>query len=724
MFSIKEFFAARFKTAKAIWTNEFVQPVKSVKISYLPPLMVYFAAGVSGLTGVVESFFVTKVLGLEANFLAVLLYWAGIWWAFKMPIGHLVDLLWRFKAGFVALGAAMMIVSFGIMIGLTGHLEAMTKYMSAEWWYIIAALMTPFAYILQDVVADAMTVEAVPRFKTDGTPVDEATLKSEHTTMQLLGRAAILFGILITAGAAGWFARIPAAETGFILARILLAVGLVFFLYKTVGFCYESKIIRKLILKIRKKEAIFVALMIVFGVIGKMAYLFGADFFAGKFGAGGWLANVKPYEMIYWLAMIIPAISITGVIIAAVFQKKRKRALLKQGFSPEQAVIMIGSGAEEKTKVNWWIIGGSIALLIILIPLGLLSLTFKRGLEIIPLSGWIVSGGLNVNELPLWLSAHADSLLFLGSLAVIIWLIAKITRELEVNSRRALIGTAIVIFVYRMTPSVGAGMNFFNIEALRFTEDFMGTLGQIGSIVGLFGLFFLRPMMAKKSLTYIFVFLTFLYSFFLLPTLGLVYGMHKWLAAIIGSDPYQIARTIALIDTVAVSPFGQLAMVPMLAWIAKEAPAKYKATYFALMASFSNLALSAGTLGTKYLNEIFVIVKPVYDKSDVLIKPGIYDQLGPIVITVGLISLVAPLTAILLFTNLRGKEAIGFRILDWLPDAILFLVRLPARCVKFTAMFIVKEIKAMKPEEKYFLLMIIFGAILLLYHIICILLRK
>lgn len=674
MFSLKAFVITRVKTAKAIWVNEFVAPVKSIKISYLPPLMVYFAAGVSGLTGVVESFFVAKVLGLEANFLAVLAYWAGIWWAFKMPIGHFVDLFWRFKAGFVALGAAMMVFSFGIMIGLTGYLEIMTKYMSAESWYIIAALMTPFAYILQDIVADAMTVEAVPRFQADGKPVDEATLKSEHTTMQLLGRAAILFGALITAGAAGWFARIPANQTGFILVRIFLAVGLLITIYKAIKFFISSKIGCKLVgtIKSKKELMIFIAILVIFGAAGKIFYLFGVDFFAKKFSAGGWLSSIKPYEMIYWLAMIIPVISMTGVIIAAIFQKKRKNILLRQGFSVEQAMRMIGSGAEEKTKVNWWIIGGSIALLVVMIPLGLISLTFKRGFEKILFSSYFFAGGLNVNELPSWLGAHADSLLFLGSLSVIVWLIARITRELEQNSRRALIGTAIVIFVYRMTPSVGAGMNFFNIEVLRFTEDFIGTLGQIGSIVGLLGLFFLRPMMAKKSLTYIFVFLTFLYSFFLLPTLGLVYGLHNWLAAIFVSDPYQMARTIALIDTVATSPFGQLAMVPMLAWIAKEAPSKYKATYFALMASFSNLALSAGTLGTKYLNEIFVIVKPVYDRAGVLVKPGVYDQLGPLVITVGLISLFAPLAAILLFTNLRGRKALGFRVIDWLKTTIIF----------------------------------------------------
>jgi hypothetical protein len=689
MFSLKAFFAARLKTAKAIWADEFVAPVKSVKINYLPPMMVYFAYGVSGLTGVVESFFVAKVLGLEANFLAVLAYWAGIWWAFKMPLGHLVDLFWRFKAGFVALGAAMMVFSFGIMIGLTGYLEVMTKYMSAESWYIIAALMTPFAYILQDTVADAMTVEAVPRFRPDGTPVDEATIKSEHTTMQLLGRAAILLGILVTAGAAGWFARIPAWQTGFILTRILLAVGLLVLLYQAVKFFVSSKIGQKLKLtaavKTKKELAIFIAVLIVFGSAAKLIYLFGADFFAGKFAAGGWLASVKPYEMIYWLAMLIPVVSITGVIIAAVFQKKRKNALLEQGFSLKETMVMIGSGAEEKTKINWWVIGGSIVLLVVMIPLGLLSLTFKRGFEVIPLSSWITDGGLKISELPLWLGAHADSLLFLGSLVVIVWLIAKITRELEQSSRRALIGTAIVIFVYRMTPSVGAGMNFFNIEILRFTEDFMGTLGQIGSIVGLFGLFFLRPMMAKKSIAYIFLFLTLLYSFLLLPNLGLVYGLHKWLGAIFVVDPYQMARTIALIDTVATSPFGQLAMVPMLAWIAKEAPAKYKATYFAFMASFSNLALSAGTLGTKYLNEIFVIVKPVYDKADVLVKPGVYDQLGPLVITVGVISLLAPLTAVILFTNLRGKEPFGFRAVDWLRAAVAFIASLAAKAVRFSA---------------------------------------
>ncbi|MCK7496227.1 MAG: hypothetical protein MZW92_38825 [Comamonadaceae bacterium] len=71
---------------------------REMRLSYLPPLMVYMAAGVSGLTGIVGTFFVKEYLGLSAAFLAALGFWAGIPWALKMPLGHLVDLIWRWKA--------------------------------------------------------------------------------------------------------------------------------------------------------------------------------------------------------------------------------------------------------------------------------------------------------------------------------------------------------------------------------------------------------------------------------------------------------------------------------------------------------------------------------------------------------------------------------------------------------------------------------------------------
>ena len=61
---------------------------RQMRVSYLPPLMVYMAAGISGLTAIVGTFFVKDYLGLSAEFLAMLGFWAGIPWAFKMPWPH------------------------------------------------------------------------------------------------------------------------------------------------------------------------------------------------------------------------------------------------------------------------------------------------------------------------------------------------------------------------------------------------------------------------------------------------------------------------------------------------------------------------------------------------------------------------------------------------------------------------------------------------------------
>jgi len=56
--------------------------------------MVYVAAGISGLTAIVGTFFVKEYLGLSAEFLAGLGFWAGIPWALKMPLGHVVWAMW------------------------------------------------------------------------------------------------------------------------------------------------------------------------------------------------------------------------------------------------------------------------------------------------------------------------------------------------------------------------------------------------------------------------------------------------------------------------------------------------------------------------------------------------------------------------------------------------------------------------------------------------------
>ena len=103
---------------------------REMRWSYLPPLMVYMAAGISGLTGIVGTFFVKDYLGLSAAFLAALGFWAGVPWALKMPLGHLVDLIWRWKSIMVFVGAGMIAASLGIMVGLLTDRDAMSAILA------------------------------------------------------------------------------------------------------------------------------------------------------------------------------------------------------------------------------------------------------------------------------------------------------------------------------------------------------------------------------------------------------------------------------------------------------------------------------------------------------------------------------------------------------------------------------------------------------------------
>ena len=98
---------------------------REMRLSYLPPLMVYVAAGISSLTGIVGTFYVKERLGLSAEFLAALGFWMVLPWALKMPIGHLVDLIWRWKSLLVYLGASLIMVSLLIMIGLLGYADTL-----------------------------------------------------------------------------------------------------------------------------------------------------------------------------------------------------------------------------------------------------------------------------------------------------------------------------------------------------------------------------------------------------------------------------------------------------------------------------------------------------------------------------------------------------------------------------------------------------------------------
>jgi hypothetical protein len=515
---------------------------RQMRVSYLPPLMVYMAAGISGLTAIVGTFFVKDYLGLSAEFLAMLGFWAGIPWALKMPLGHLVDLVWRWKSLLVFLGAVLIAASLGIMLGLLSAPSWMARYMSVEAWYVLSALLSPFGYVIQDVVADAMTVEAVPVADDAGEPYDEHTLKLMHTTMQTLGRVAIIGGGMAVS-----------------LVNILMFSG-----------------------------------------------------------AGDMTEDMKAgvYIDIYKLAMLIPAISVAGVLFAAVLKRIRVHTLRRAGV-PADEVARLLNPHEDPPAANWWILGGSLIFAVFTLTMGLRQVPYNQ------------------------------EIIFAGSMAIVLFLMAKLLKELSPAARHALLGTAVIIFVFRALPLSGAGATWWEIDVLGFDEPFFAKLAFISQSLTLLGMFIFRRFMAERSIAYVVGFLTLIGTALTLPSIGMYYGLHEWTAALTGG--IVDARFIAVINTALESPLGQVAMIPMLAWIANSAPAQLKATFFAVMASFTNLALSFSTLGTKYLNQVFIVTREVRDQATgALLVPADYSELGILLITVTLLSLLLPMATILI----------------------------------------------------------------------------
>jgi hypothetical protein len=194
------------------------------------------------------------------------------------------------------------------------------------------------------------------------------------------------------------------------------------------------------------------------------------------------------------------------------------------------------------------------------------------------------------------------------------------------------------------------------IDVLKFDEAFLARLSLVVYALTLVGMFAFKRLMAQRSIAYIVVLLTVVGALLSAPTIGMYYGLHEWTARHTGG--VIDARFIALIDTALESPLGQIAQIPLLAWIANSAPANLKATYFAVMASFTNLALSAAQLGTKYLNEVFVVSREVVDRASGAVKvPQDYSELGVLMIAATLITLLVPLIAVAGVRLLRLRTA-------------------------------------------------------------------
>ena len=235
----------------------------------------------------------------------------------------------------------------------------------------------------------------------------------------------------------------------------------------------------------------------------------------------------------------------------------------------------------------------------------------------------------------------SQEIVFLGSFSIILFLLFKLSNELDLNSKKMLIGTAIIIFVFRAMPGVGQGGSWFEIDILEFDQEFLSLLGLIASSLTIIGIFVLRPLMEKASMTKLIVILSITGSLFILPSIAMFYGFHNYTSIL--TNGLVDARFIAVFNTAIESPLGQVSMIPILAWIAQSAPSHLKATFFAVLASFTNLALSASNLGTKYLNEFFTITREVKNEIGEIKTQADYSDLGTILIIVTLLTLIVPI---------------------------------------------------------------------------------
>ena len=130
---------------------------------------------------------------------------------------------------------------------------------------------------------------------------------------------------------------------------------------------------------------------------------------------------------------------------------------------------------DEKTKINWWILGGSLVFVIFTLSVGSFNLPF------------------------------AQEIVFIGSVIIILFLMFKLIKELPEELRLTIVGTAIIIFIFRAIPGPGPGLTWFEIDVLGFNEQFFSILSLLASILTLAGIVLLRPLMANNTIAKIII---------------------------------------------------------------------------------------------------------------------------------------------------------------------------------------------------------------------------
>ena len=397
---------------------------------------------------------------------------------------------------------------------------------------------------------------------------------SQRRIYVFIGASMIAVSFVLMSGAAGGWITALSPGRLYVVAALLSVTGLV--LQDVVADAMSTEVVARTNPdgSPRPKADIDHDLGMV-QVLGRLALAFGIFAVAGL---SGWLAQWLPYATVFLLGLIVPLISVSGA-------------------------MLVHLETSEQRPTDWRILGGGIVFGAFVVVLALSGLEFSQ--EIV----WVVS------------------------MCVVIWMLARVTSEIDHATRMRIVYAAIIIFAFRATPGVGEGFRWFEIDVLGFDEAFFGVLQQIGAAIAIVATWFLSDLITRRPAATVLLWITVLGTLLALPSLVLVYRLDLATEQLMGIG----ARGIAIIDSAAASPLVQLSIIPLLTLIAVYAPSGHRATWFALMASLMNLALTAGALGTKYLNLIFPVNR------------GDYGWLPALVIAAIVISFVLPLATILVF---------------------------------------------------------------------------
>src|SRR5262245_49707124 len=309
---------------KALWA-----PIRSMRLAYLPLLMVYFAYGAIALVAVAQTFWVRTSLTWSPTELAALAFWFNLPWTIKMVFGELVDTVPLFgsqRRSYVFAGAGIIALSFILLAGSSGGwFTALTPNQV----FVVAGVLSTIGLVVQDVVADAMSTEVVPRTNPNGSPRPKQDIDHDLGMVQVLGRLALSFGLFSVAGLSGL------------------------------------------------------------------------------------LAQYLSYDKVFLLGLIVPLISVSGAVLVRLETSGRR-------------------------PIDWRILGGGIAFGAVVVALAF-------------------SG-----------TAYSQQIILVVSIAVVIWMLTRVTHEIDHATRMRMAFAAIVIFAFRATPTIGEGYTWFAIDVLGF----------------------------------------------------------------------------------------------------------------------------------------------------------------------------------------------------------------------------------------------------------------